>query len=94
MVQTVYVNRDDVDAIMAGLAASVTNLPVIVDAQNMGSVKMEPVFVHKDGTADTAHCRAARMDALAMVNVLWKTANIDVFVLMVGLVPIAQLRWR
>lgn len=88
------VNQDDVDAIMAGLAASVTNLPATIDAQNMDSVKMEPVFVHKDGTADTVPCRAARMDALVMVNALWRTANTDAFVLKVGLAPIVQLHLR
>lgn len=56
MVQTGSVNQEDVGAIMAGLAAYVINLPVTVDVQNMGSVKMEPAFVHKDGMADTAPC--------------------------------------
>lgn len=38
--------------------------------------------------------RAARMAVLVMVNALWRTENIDAFVLKVGLAPIAQLRWR
>lgn len=60
----------------------------------MGSAKTGPAFVHKDGTADTAPCRAAKMAVLVMVNALWRTENTDAFVLKDGLAPIAQLHWR
>lgn len=80
VVLTGFVNQDDVVAIMDGQAAFVINLLATVGVQNMGNVKMEPVFVHKVGMADTARCRAVKMDVLAMDNAHWKTANIDVFV--------------
>lgn len=77
---TGFVNQDDVAAIMDGQAAFVINLPATVGVQNMDNVKMEPAFVHKDGTAGTARCRAAKMDVLAMDNAPWRMANTDVFV--------------
>lgn len=77
---TEFVNQDDVDAIMDGREACVINLPATVGVQSMGNVKMEPAFVHKDGTEDTALCRAVKMDVLVMDNVHWKTVNTVVFV--------------
>lgn len=80
VVLTGFVNQDDVVAIMDGQAAFVINLRATVGVQNMVNAKMEHAFVHKDGMADTARCRAVKMDVLAMDNAHWKMANTDVFV--------------
>lgn len=55
VVHMVSVNQDVVGVILAGPEVFVINYLVIQDAQNMDSVKMERVFVHKDGMDDIAH---------------------------------------
>lgn len=74
---TGFVNQDGVGAIMDGLAACVISLLATADVQNMDNVKMEPAFVHKDGTAGTARCLVVKMDVPVMDNVHWKTENTD-----------------
>lgn len=94
MVLTVFVNQDGVDAITAGPAVFAIISPVTVDVLSTDSVKMEPVFVHKDGMADTAHCRVVKMGALVTANALLRMVNIDAFASKAGLELTVLSHWR
>lgn len=55
MVHTVYVNQDVAVVIQDGQEVFVINYHVINVVQNMDSVKMGHVFVHKAGMEDIVH---------------------------------------
>ena len=63
--------RGDVSVTRAGVDLCVIYSSATLAVKNTDSVLTDPVSVRQDGTADTAHWRAAEMDVGDMETVAW-----------------------